>query len=264
MVNSKTRVIEDKLQKLTSKMEKLGYSSYMIGRAKERVSELQQRGVLGVDRFLQKLIDRVNDKDAYLDILMEGRFAVILARCKFSDVRIEYFAEGPDLSAIWNGNRVYFEVTRRHSEFDGWAELPQDNSWSFDKPEDIISRIQRKLRQLKTDQFNIIVFWSDSITVHSHNMEEAFEYILKEIGRNPGAYIDLSGVLFTEGGGVSGSTLKQFSLFKNDEASKPLGTRLANKLESLNEKDPKKWQKEFEELAEAVRRLREKEKRSLN
>jgi hypothetical protein len=263
-VNSNTRVIEDKLQKLTSKMEKLGYNSYMIGRAKERVSELQQRGVFGVDRFLQKLIDRVNDKDAYLDILMEGRFAVILARCKFSDVRIEYSAEGPDLSAIWNRNKVYFEVTRSHSEMDEWAQQSQRNLPPPDRPENIISKIHRKSKQLKIGELNVIVFWSDTIAVHSHNMEEAFEYILQEIDRNPGAYIDLSGVLFTEGGGVSGSTLKQFSLFKNNKASKPLGTRLANKLESLNEKDPKKWQKEFEELAEAVRRLLNKEKQSRN
>ena len=258
------RVMEDKLKRLITRMEALGYNSHMIRLAKERVHELQRRGVLGVDRFLQKLIDRVNDKDAYLDILMEGRFAIILARNNFSEVHIEYSEEGPDLKAFWNRNIVCFEVTRRHSEIDEWAKVSEDNLPDFDEPEDIISRIQRKLRQLQADEFNVIVFWSDTIAVHSHRMEEAFEYILQEINQNLGTYQDLSGLLFTEGGGVSGSTLKQFSLFKNDKASKPLGTRLAGKLESLNEKDPKKWQKEFEELAAAVRRLQSKENQSVN
>jgi len=263
-VAPETRVIEDRLQKLTLKMEELGYNSHMIGLAKERVNELQQRGVLGVGEFLQKLTDRVNDKDAYLDILMEGRFAIILARNNFSEVKVEYYDEGPDVEANWNRNTVYFEITRRHSEFDEWADLPEDNSWPFDKPEDIISRIQRKLRQLKTNELNVIVFWSDTLAVLSRGMEEAFEYILQEINQNPGMYQELSGILFTESGGVFSSTLRQFYLFKNDRASKPLGTRLANKLESLNEKDPKKWQKEFEDLAKAVRRLLNKERQSLN
>ncbi|MBA7592617.1 hypothetical protein ES708_34806 [subsurface metagenome] len=259
-----TRVIEDRLQKLTLKMEELGYNSHMIGLAKERVNELQQRGVLGVYRFLQKLTDRANDKDAYLDILMEGRFAIILARNNFSEVQIEYSEEGPDLEAIWNRNTVYFEVTRRHSEVDEWAQQSQENLPPPDRPENIISKIQQKLRQLKIGEVNVIVFWSDTVAVHSRKMEEAFEYILQEINQNPGTYLDLSGVLFTEGGGVSSSTLKQFHLFKNDKASKPLGTRLANKLESLNEKDPKKWQKEFEELANALKRLRSEGNQSLN
>lgn len=258
------RVMEDKPKKLITRMEELGYNSHMIRLAKERVNELRQRGVLGIDRFLQKLTDRVVDKDAYLDILMEGRFAIILARNNFSRVQIEYSEEGPDLKAIWNRNIVYFEVTRRHSEVDEWAQQSQENLPPPDKPDDVISRIQRKLKQLKIDELNVVVFWSDTVTVLSHKMEEAFEYILQEINQNPGTYRDLSGILFTESGGVSSSTLKQFRLFENDKASKPLGTRLANKLESLNEKDPKKWQKEFEELAAAVRRLQSKENQSVN
>ena len=251
-------VIEDKLQKLITRMGELDYNSYMIGLVTERVKELQQRGVVGIDKFVQKLTDRVNDKDAYLDILMEGRFAIILARNNFSKIQVEYAGSGPDLKAIWNRKTVYFEVTRRHSAIDEWAEVREGSLPPLDEPENIISRIQQKLGQLKIGKVNVLVFWSDTTAVVSLNMKEAFEYIKKEIKQNPGTYQDLSGVLFTEGGGVSASTLKQFRIFENNRASKPLGMRLVKKLESLHEEDPKKWEREFEELANALRKQRGK------
>jgi hypothetical protein len=248
------KVIEDKLQKLIMRMEELDYNSYMIGLAKERVNELQQRGVLGIDKFVQKLKDRVNDKEAYLDILMEGRFAIILARNNFSKIQIEYADSGPDLEAIWNRKTVYFEVTRRRSAIDEWAEVREAPLPPPDEPENIINKIQQKLKQLRIGKVNVIVFWSDTMAVVSLNMKEAFEYIKQEISQNPGTYEDLSGVLFTEGGGVSAGTLKQFRIFENNKASKPLGMRLTKKLESLHEEDPKKWEREFEALADALKK----------
>jgi hypothetical protein len=252
-------------EKLIKRMKMAGcYNTYMMGLVQERVNELQQRGVYGIDKFIRKLTDRVNVKDAYLDILMEGRFAIILARNNFSKIQIEYAERGPDLKAIWNRNTVYFEVTRRHSAIDEWAEVREASLPPLDEPENIISRIQHKLGQLKIGKVNVIVFWSDTTAVVSLNMKEAFEYIQQEISHNRGTYKDLSGVLFTEGGGVSISTLKQFYLFKNDNASRPLGTRLSKKLESLHEENPKKLQKEFETLARALRKQRGKGNRSAN
>lgn len=253
------RVIEDKLQKLITRMEEVGYSTYMIGRAEERINELQQNGVYCVDKFVQKLLDRANDKEEYLDILMEGRFAIILARNNFSDIQIEYVEKGPDLKANWNGNTVYFEVTRKRPSEDN--ELFSQLGGHFTKHariENIISKIQEKMGQLQCGKVNIVVIWSDAIAWHQSALGKAFGYIKQEICDDPTRYKDLSAILFTEGGGVSPERLMPFQLFKNDKASNPLGTRLTRKLASLYERNPKQLQREFEELTAALKRLDDK------
>ena len=92
-------IIADRIQRLIERIKKADYkdsdNEHMARLAKERINELQQRGVYCVDKFVQKLLDRVNDKETYLDILMEGRFAVILARNNFSNIQIEYSDKGP-------------------------------------------------------------------------------------------------------------------------------------------------------------------------
>ena len=259
----KERFITDKLQRLTEKIKKANYKDcdkeYMARRAEERINELQQRGVNCVDRFVQKLLDRIGDKEAYLDILMEGRFAIILARNNFLDIEIEYAKKGPDLKARWNRKTVYFEVTRRHSEVDEWGEWAQrEGAYCVlsDRVDNTIYRIGGKLSQLQDNEINIVVIWSDTIRLLPPVIKEAFEYIKQEITNEPKKYKNLSGVLFTEGGGVDSATLKQFWFFENDKTSKPLGPRLAKKLDSLHERDPKQVKREFEELADAFQRHR--------
>jgi hypothetical protein len=265
-MEEKERVINNRLQRLIEGIKKANYKDcdreYMARLAEERINELQQREVNCVDKFVQKLLDRISDKEAYLDILMEGRFAIILARNNFLDIEIEYAEKGPDLKARWNRKTAYFEVTRRHSEVDEWGEWAQREGASFvlpDKVENTIGRIRGKLSQLQDNEINIIVIWSDTIRLLPPVIKEAFEYIKQEITNEPKKYKNLSGVLFTEGGGVEGTTLKQFWLFENDKTSKPLGLRLAKKLDSLHERDLKQLQREMDELAAALRRLRSKE-----
>ena len=264
-MGEKERVIKETLARLVEGIEKAAWrdcdKQYMAQRAKELISELQKRGVYGVDRFVSKLLHSIGDKEAYLDILMEGRFAIILAKNNFLDIEIEYAEKGSDLKARWNRKTVYFEVTRRHSEVDEWGEWAQEQgafSVSPDRVENTISRISGKLGQLQNDEINIVVIWSDTIRLLPSVMEEAFRYIKQEIADDPKRYGNLSGVLFTEGGGVDSATLEQFYLLENDKASKPLGLRLAQKLKSLHERNPKQLKKEFEELATSLKQLRDK------
>ena len=83
----KERIIKDRLQRLIEGIKKADYKDcdkeHIARLAEERINELQERGVYCVDRFVQKLLDRIGDKEEYLDILMEGRFAIILARNNF-------------------------------------------------------------------------------------------------------------------------------------------------------------------------------------
>lgn len=257
-MEKREQVIEGRLQRLIKRMRELGYNEYMIGRVAKRVNELQQRGVYCVDRFVQKLLDRVNEKEAYLDILMEGRFAVILARNKFTQIHIEYSDEGPDIKANYHMSIVYFEITR---ERPGEEDIEIQSTVAFvsaKRMENIISKIQGKIPQLRNGEVNIVVIWSDTVRLSLPEIEEAFKYIQQEIDQNPGTYKDLSGVLFTESGGVDVATMKQFYLFKNNKASKPVGTRLGRKLESLHERDLNELQKELEDLTAAVKQLKAK------
>ena len=252
------RIIEDKLQRLIEGIKKADYkdsdNEHMARLAKERITELQQRSVYCVDKFVQKLLDRVNDKEEYLDILVEGRFAVILARNKFSNIQIEYSDKGPDLKVTWNRNTIYFEVTRSRPNEEDEKVQSGVAIVSPKRIENIKSKIQDKIPQLQSSEINIIVFWSDTISVLPPFVKEAFEYIKQEIDDDLERYKDLSGVLFTESGGVDMATLKQFYLFENKEASEPLGSRLFNKLDNLLEQNINQLQRESEELAADIRR----------
>ena len=257
------QIIRDRLQRLIKGIKKANYKNsdakYMAQRAEERINELQKSGVKCLDRFVQKLLHGIVGKEDYLDILMEGRFAIILARNKFSDIEIEYCDRGPDLKARWNRKTVYFEVTRKRpsEDYERFSHPGAGPYWI--KPaesQDIVGKIQSKLHQLKPGETNVVVLWSDTPEWSERVLEEAAKYIQQEINQIPEMYKKLSGVLFTESGGVSYERLTPFCLFRNDKASKILGPRLARKLESLYERSPKQLKKEFEDLADAVQRLR--------
>ena len=232
---------------------------YMSRRAEERINELQQSGVNCVDRYVQKLLDRIGNKEEYLDILMEGRFAVVLARNGFSEIEIEFCDKGPDLKAVWNRKTVYFEVTRKRP-----SKVYEQRSRSgpyWLKPgesEDVIGKIKPKLRQLKSGELNVVVLWSDTPEWSEHVLEEAHKYIQQEICNDPNSYTDLSAILFTESGGVDQTTLKEFYLFENNKASKSLGHRLAKKLDNLHERGLKQLQREKKELEASFKRMQVK------
>ncbi len=240
MGNEKT-IIKDRLQILTEKMKELGYHEHWARFTVESVSELQEKGVLAVDRLVQRLerCTKGSNKQEYWEVLMEGRFAATLAHNNFSGIEVEYCSNGPDIKATWNRNTVYFEVTRKRSLEDEWADEREPFVRSIvasqDIIENIISKIQSKLTQLKPDEINIVVFCSSTIEVYENDIREAFKLIEKD----PKEYEKLSGILFTNDWGVDTSTLKQFYLFRNDKASKPLGIRLSKKLKSLHEQDIK-------------------------
>ncbi len=235
-------------EKLIEKMEALGYKEHWIRITKEWINELQQRGVYCVDRFVRKLLE-AKDKGTCSDIITEGRFAIILARNEFSGVTFIKEAKKrklPDIKVNYNRSEVYFEVTRKRSKVDEWAEQPEDVELPSAESEDIISKIQGKMGQLIAGKINILVFWSDTLAVGKSEMKEAFEYIQQEIDQDAGVYKKLSGILFFAGGGFSIPTMKQCYLFPNEKALKPIGHRLARRLDYLNEKSSKRLKRERE------------------
>ena len=235
-------------ENLVKRMKAVGYNSYMIDSAIDLVNELQQSGVQGVDKFVNKLKDRAYSEKDYLDILREGRFGVILAKNGFKEIHIEYCRTGPDLKASFNRNTIYFEVTRKRpgEQDEQWAQ--SEAAWaSPHRIENIISIIQDEVKQLESGKVNIVVIWSDTVRLRWVDVEAA----IQEINQNPGVYTNLSGILVTEAG--EAQYPPNFRLFKNGSASRPLGIRLARKLESLHGDPPKQLKREFELLAVALK-----------
>jgi len=252
------------LNRLRDKMHQAGYSDYMISRAVELVNELHQRGVQGLDRFVRKLSDNLGNKDngedyyeSYLDILKEGRFAQILVRNGFKQVAIEYSQKGPDIKAAYNKRTVHFEITRKreNEEDDAIHQSKKGVGWiSPYRIDNLRSTIQEEKGQLISGELNIVVLWSDTITVGHHQIEWAVEDIRREIEDDPDKYRKMSGILFTSGVSYPNGTPKQFLLFRNDKGDARLPNRLANKLQSMTEEDPRKLKGGHEDLAAAMRK----------
>jgi len=251
------------LNQLVSKMTPPVYNDVNIQRLYEVIEDIVKYNIQGIDRFLRRLLRAVVVKEEWVNIRREGRFAGVLAKNGFSPVYLEISKNGPDIKAVYKGYTIYFEVTRRRAATDEWKTEQPDalNKIEPDSAENTISRIFGKVRQLQPDEANIVVLWSDTIGLNHLEMQEAFQYIQQEIENTPDGYRILSAVLFTTGG-VNTSTLKQFYLYQNVNAAKPLPAAIIQKLETMTERDLAELQKEHDELAKSIWRQIAKSKTS--
>ena len=251
------------LNQLVSKMTPPVYNDVNIQRLYEVIEDIVKYNIQGIDPFLRRLLRAVVVKEEWVDIRREGRFAVVLAKNGFSPVYLEISLSGPDIKAVYDGVAIYFEITRRRAATDEWKTEQPDalNNIEPDSAENTTSRIFGKVRQLQPDEANIVVLWSDTIGLNHLEMQEAFQYIQQEIENTPDGYRILSAVLFTTGG-VNTSTLKQFYLYQNVNAAKPLPAAIIQKLETMTERDLAELQKEHDELAKSIWRQIAKSKTS--
>ena len=250
--------IQKQLNDVVIKMTPPNYNDVNIKRVAEVVCDLVDYRVTGIEPFLGKLSRRAVNKDELFDILREGRFAAILAKNGFTDIFLEPFEpsiSGPDIKAGYDGEVVYFEVTRRREAGDEWklAEPGIVGCVDTDRTENIISRILNKTTQLQIGNVNIIVLWSDTIRLLHREVAESFKYIAQEIADDPNKYRELSAVLFTTGG-VSYPDPKQFDLFVNPNATNKLSDSLIQKLKTMTERDLTELKEEYEALTAALRR----------
>jgi hypothetical protein len=241
------------LSQLVSKMTPPVYDDVNIQRLYEVLEDIVKYNIRGIDPFLSRLLRAVVVKEEWIDIRREGRFAVVLAKNGFSPVCLEISQSGPDIKAVYDGIAIYFEITRRRAAIDEWKTKQPDalNNIKPDRAENTTSRIFGKVRQLQPDEANIVVLWSDTIGLNHLEMQEAFQYIQQEIQNTPDGYRMLSAVLFTTGG-VNMSTLKQFYLYQNVKAAKPLPAAIIQRLETMTEHDLAELQKEHDELAKSI------------
>ena len=244
--------VQRKLDELIAYMVRSGkYNDQMVGRAKRLVHELQARGVHCVDRFVQRLLGGVRNKEEYLDILVEGRFALVLVRNGFSEIHIEYSRQGPDLKANYNRQTIYFEVRRRRPKQGESWEVQGSRFVGEDTEENIIDIIRRKRGQFRDGKLNILVLWSDTVELAPSTIREAVPDMFKQ---NSSEFQIISGVLFTESEGYSLPSVTQYHFHRNPHASKPVGIRLTRKLGSLHTRSPKALRRESEDLLARVQR----------
>ncbi len=139
-----------------------------------------------LDRFIGKLSERLNNQDEYLDIVKEGRFAKILVRNGFKQIEIEYAKEGPDVKARYNRRILYFEITRKHeNEEDEAIHQSKDGvGWiSRQKPVNIIRIIKNKCNKLPENELNILVIWSDTISIGRSTIAQVVQSLRQRIDR---------------------------------------------------------------------------------
>ncbi len=242
-----------RISDLIGEMQEANYNDYMITRARKLIYDLKDKRV-NPERFIQRLINAVkNSSEEYIDIITEGRFALIIAKRGFSAIRLEYSDSGPDISAKWNRNVIYFEIKRIRPRQDD-QKAHESVVWIDPVELTIIGIIQEKMSQLLQGERNVFVIWSDTVDFLEEGMQNSWNYIRQEIDGNPGSYTKLSGILFTSGG-YRFSPLKQFRLYENTVASKRLGARLCRKLENLFENNPREVVDENNRLGREIKRL---------
>jgi hypothetical protein len=242
---------------LVSKMTLPDYNNVNLERLNEVVKDIVNYNIHGLKPFLRRLLRAVSIKEEWVDIRREGRFAAVLAKNGFSSVYLEPSENGPDIKAVYNGNTVYFEVTRRREAMDEWklAKPGVVDTIEPDKTENTISRILQKHKQLQPGEINIVVLWSDTIGLDHLEMEEAFHYIQKEVDNSPDLFKKLSAVLFTTGGVSYHPSPKQFHLYININAQRKLTDAIIQKLETMTERDLAELITEHEALAASFKKL---------
>lgn len=242
-------------EKLIQRMRLLGYKEHWINYTVNWINEIKILSVDGVDRWMRKII--TNARPECSDHIAALRFASALAKNNFTQIELEPFESGPDIKAKWNRRFMYFEVTRWRPEVDEWADDFDPNKVTLTKVENIIEKIQNKNRQLINNEINVVVLWSDTWKVEIQGVEEAVKYIEQEITQNRGTYKKLSSILFTTGGlTYTCNTLKQFSIFKNKNAQKPINISLERKLERLSELNPKQLKEEHKEFTNIIKKAK--------
>lgn len=202
-------------------------------RQKELAEELRKGNAVGVDNWTRKLSHaQLADQEDYLDLLAEGRFAVMLLRKGFVGIDMEPSDKGPDLKAELDKFTVFFEIKRRRPRKEDRQLLTSSGPFSPERPESINGIISDKLGQLCDDEPNVLVIWSDTFVLGIPEIEEAFKYIKQE--NSPGKYRNLSAMALVEDSRVDLDIPDTCELVPNDKAARPLPPSVIQKLQSTS------------------------------
>lgn len=215
--------------------EKTMYSKALIkARSEEIINEINTAQMCGIERFIHRLRIAPDDEE-YLDILAQGRLALILNHNGFSCIELEPLKKGPDIRITSEGDTFYFEVKRRRPKEEDYEFAESEGaSWvNFDKDNNVINLISGKLKQLLDGEINIVVIWSNTIMVGQPGIEEACKSISKEIVENTGSYAKFSGIVLVEDAKIDLRLPDDIYLFINGEATRLLPKPLVRKLSTF-------------------------------
>lgn len=231
----------EKYKRLVARMKYYGYSEEEIFSAILLLQDLDQGNIKNLDGFYNILMERLENKEQYLDIWIEGKTALTLA---FNNFNVTYnpLGNGPDLLAEDFGHQLYVEVKRYREDWLTRRKLEEatEKGTKYGRGqrdvEKLIGDVLKKTSQLPRGEIDIVFIRSDNITIEEVDFKLAMHDFDEMVRSNP-VYRRISGILF-DSGWVNIRTGQRFYLHLNPQAEKPLSLVLAERLRNLEEPPP--------------------------
>lgn len=215
--------------------------------------DLISREVQNVDRWLREVEGNLADKEAYLDLWVQGWFARVFAYNNFPTIMNPQGKGGPDLLIESNATQVYVEVRRFREDYDETKRLKdavnKGKLVQYGNPEQDIRRVLNAIQSKSKQGKGIPISTAYVVAIYSHkeSIEEiefnlAVEELEKEAAQGGGQYSGIGAVLFYDRY-MNQSTHQLWYLWENPYANKQrrVSEPIAKKLKSL--KLPPLWKR---------------------
>ena len=140
-------------------------------KAQQLYVQLNKVGIAGVNGWLKEIREYYEQANQFIDFYMEGRYALNLQKSGLKVTMKPYNDGGPDLQVSTGLLSFDIEVTRFVGDIslENKMSLGEDEAHCLinmpDKSQDVWSKIEGKMKQLKKDKNGIILLHSDNIGI---------------------------------------------------------------------------------------------------
>ncbi len=226
-------------KKLIYSMEKHHYTKEEINRISSLLKELKRSGVNNLDKYEAKLTLSIPQREYFWDTRLEGDMALIFALNGFRATFYPCGPRGVDLELLWQGYRLFVEVSRFREDYATKAKLKKGDETDglellvpYGRGEKDVeafhSKILDEAAQLPSDGIGLVILRSDNCRMEDIEYEQAVKYLEEQVLQND-TLLRLSGVLF-DSGVVLLSSGKRSYLWRNPQAERQIEDKLGNKL----------------------------------
>ena len=226
-------------KKLIPSMKTHHYTIEEISKVGSLLDELKRRDVNNLERFEAKLNLYIPQREQFWDIRLEGNTALILALNEFEVTFYPCGPRGVDLEVLWQGYRLFIEVSRFREDYDTRAKLEKGDEIDglellvpYGRGEKDVeafhSKILDEAAQLPGDGIGLVILRSDNCRIEDIEYEQAVRYLEEQVLQND-TLERLSGVLFDRGV-VLFSSGKRSYLWRNPRAGRRIDDKLCKRL----------------------------------
>lgn len=236
MQASESKDCHNYLNKLVIGMGKYQYDKKLISKVLSLIDTLSQYNSKNLDKYINKLILYLPQKEQFVDIIIEGEMAIWFSQKKFEITFYPSGEKGVDLQIFWQPYQVFVEVSHfreddvtneklKKGEFINGQEVLVRYGGRNDL-ETLYSKIIRELEHLPNDEIGIIALKSDNVRIEDIEFESVIDCLNIEAKEND-TLKNLSGVLFDRSWFSRGT---RFYFWRNTRASMPIDEILCNQL----------------------------------